>query len=78
VTPLHLRLTDSVRLVFKPQLLENPSERAASVNGIFCYQRKRRSEDWEDVDSIQLSSLRAGEAYDWSCMRRKFSNCSVA
>ena len=61
VTPIVLRQTDSVRLVFKPQLVNNQGQPAASVDGTLCYQRKRRSEAWEDLDAIQLSSLHAGE-----------------
>jgi hypothetical protein len=34
---------------------------AASVNGVFCYQRKRRADDWEDIQAVSLSNLRAGE-----------------
>ncbi len=61
VTPIVLRQTELVRLVFKPQLVNNQRQPAASVDGTFCYQRKRRSEKWEEAEAIQLSSLRAGE-----------------
>ena len=40
---------------------ERPGPTSSLGGGTLCYQRKRRSEDWEDVDAIQLSSLHAGE-----------------
>lgn len=61
VSPLVLRQTDSVRLVFKPVLVENNRQPEASVDGAFCYQRKKRADAWEDVEAISLSKLRAGE-----------------
>lgn len=61
VSPLVLRETDSVRLVFKPVLVDNTNLPEASIDGAFCYQRKRRADRWEDVEAIPLSTLRAGE-----------------
>jgi hypothetical protein len=61
VSPLVLRETDFVRLVFKPVMVDNINLPEASVDGVFCYQRKRRADYWEDVEAISLSALRAGE-----------------
>jgi hypothetical protein len=61
VSPIVLRETNSVRLVFKPVLVQNPHNPEASVNGTFCYQRKRRADEWDDIEAIQLSTLRSGE-----------------
>jgi hypothetical protein len=61
VTPIVLRQTDTVRLVFKPTLVNNDQLPAASVHGLFCYQRKRRADEWTDVSAISLSALHAGE-----------------
>lgn len=61
VTPLTLRQTDSVRLVFKPVLVRNGSDPSASVDGTFCYQRKLRTSGWENIQAIPLNSLHAGE-----------------
>ncbi len=61
VSPVILRGTDNVRLVFKPTLVDNMHDASASVNGTLCYQRKRRSDTWEDCEAIPLSSLRAGD-----------------
>jgi len=61
VSPLVLRQTDTVRLVLKPVLVRNNEQREAAVDGALCYQRKRRNDEWEDVEAIPLSTLRAGE-----------------
>ncbi len=61
VTPIILRKSDQVRLVFKAVLVNNDQEPSATVNGTFCYQRKRRADVWEDVQTVPLSTLKAGE-----------------
>jgi len=61
VSPIVLRETALVRLVFKPLLVDNPQDDNARVKGTFCYQRKSRTRAWEDVETIPLSSLRAGQ-----------------
>jgi hypothetical protein len=48
-------------MVFKPTLVDNAQETAAAVRGTFVYQRKRRGDDWEDIEAVNLSSLKAGE-----------------
>ena len=58
-----LRETDSIRLVFRPALVENGSNPAAAVRGIFLYQKKGRRDAWVDFDTIPLSSVKAGEGY---------------
>jgi hypothetical protein len=58
-----LRVSEQRRLVFKPTLVENTAEPEASVRGTFIYQRKRRADEWEDADTIPLSSLKSGEGY---------------
>jgi len=60
-TPIVLRQTDQVRLVFKPTLVSNPKDADAAVHGEFVYQRKRPSNSWEDIQSISLASLKADE-----------------
>jgi len=63
VTDVVLRETDQVRLVFRPQIVDNPHNRRACVDGSFIYQRKRKKDDWEDVNNISLSKVHSGEAY---------------
>jgi len=58
-----LRETTTARLVFRPELVENPKEPAAAVHGTFLYQRKGRNDMWEDTATIPLSGLKKGEGY---------------
>ncbi|SEP91367.1 Shedu immune nuclease family protein [Lentzea albida] len=61
VTPVVLRPGTLTRLVFKPILVKNEQDEAASVSGELTYQKKLKSDEWEDVDSINLQTLKAGE-----------------
>lgn len=58
-----LRATEGVRLVFRPTIIDNRSNPDAAVRGTFLYQRKRRSAEWEDFETIPLSSVKCGEGY---------------
>ena len=59
-----LRSGERVQLVFRPEIVDNPTNPAASVKGRFLYQRKGKNEDWVDFDSMPLSSLKKGEGYE--------------
>ena len=61
--PVVLRLTDTRRLVFKPELVNSVHDKRQSVKGRFIYQRKKKADEWEDVDSASLSHLKCGEGY---------------
>ena len=63
VSPVCLRggADSSMRLVFRPKLVDNKTNEEAAVHGVFTYQKRRTSEPWEDVQSIRLSELKAGE-----------------
>ncbi|MEC7308414.1 hypothetical protein [Vibrio crassostreae] len=58
--PIALRTTDSVRLVFKPTLVRG-QEKKNWIKGEFIYQRKKKSDEWEDSKNVNLSKLKAGE-----------------
>src|SRR5215471_2062637 len=62
-TPVVLRESDRVRLVFVPTLVNNPTQPNAAVRGHFVYQRKSRKAEWEPVPTVPLSSLKSGEGY---------------
>lgn len=64
--PIVLRESDQVRLVFLPTLVDNPVNPKASVDGQFVYQRKQRGSRWQNVTTIPLSTLRAGEGFKLS------------
>ena len=58
-----LRVSDNVRLVFRPTILENHKNQDAAVKGVFLYQRKAKSKEWEDFETIPLNSVKSGEGY---------------
>jgi 2C-methyl-D-erythritol 2,4-cyclodiphosphate synthase len=58
-----IRETPSVRLIFRPELVDNSKDPAACVRGTFVYQRKGKSADWSDSKFTSLSSLKKGEGY---------------
>ena len=58
--------SDQVRLVFRPEIVDNPKNVPASIRGRFLYQRKGKGDDWIDFDNIPLSSLKKGEGYELS------------
>lgn len=51
------------RLVFRPVVVNNPHDPAASVRGTFIYQKKRKADEWENVPAERLSALKADEGY---------------
>jgi len=58
-----LRETSTTRLVFRPTLVDNPSDDSASVHGMFLFQRKSPTEAWEDTETIPLTSLKKDEGF---------------
>ncbi len=59
--PIILRETDTTRLIFKPLIVDNKSERKAAVKGSFVFQHKARGQEWRDYKELKLSELRATE-----------------
>ena len=59
--PIILRQTDTVRLVFKPLLVNSVHDKRHAVKGTFVYQRKKKSDEWEDISTLPLSKLKGGE-----------------
>jgi hypothetical protein len=58
-----LRQGDRVRLVFRPEIVDNASNRDARVKGTFVYQKKSEADSWDKFDTVPLSSLKKGEGY---------------
>ena len=58
-----LRENEITRLMFRPIIIENPNNKDACVKGSFLFQRKSKNEQWEDFETISLSSLKSGEGY---------------
>jgi hypothetical protein len=57
---------EHVRLLFRPEIVDNPSNPLASVRGRFIYQRKGKNDRWVEFDKLPLSSLKKGEGYQLS------------
>jgi hypothetical protein len=62
-TEISLRETSTTRLVFRPLIISNPNNPNASVKGSFLFQRKSKTAQWVDFETIPLSSLKSGEGY---------------
>jgi len=58
-----LREGPLVRLIFRPQLVENPNDPDACLKGRFIYQRKAKNDEWVDTDAPSLASLKRGEYF---------------
>src|SRR5262250_3979849 len=54
---------DPIRLVFRPELVDNPHDPKAAVRGTFVYQRKSKNDDWEFITATSLNTLKSGQGY---------------
>lgn len=59
---VQLRETSVTRLVFRPEIIDNPNNPKACVKGQFIHQRKANGRDWEDCETFSLTTLKAGQA----------------
>src|SRR5438477_12623683 len=59
--PIIMRQTETVRLVFKPLLVNSVHDKRHAVEGTFIYQRKKKADEWEDISTMPLSKLKGGE-----------------
>lgn len=58
-----LRESSISRLIFRPTIVDNSNNKEAAVKGIFLYQKKSKSSQWEDFETIPLTSVKSGEGY---------------
>lgn len=58
---IELRCTESSRLIFRPEVVDNPHDQTACVRGNFIYQRKKKTGEWEIYKTLDLSKLKDGE-----------------
>ena len=58
---IELRRTSKTLLVFRPEIVDNPHDHAASVKGTFIFQVKKPSGNWDDYKTIDLNRLRDNE-----------------
>jgi hypothetical protein len=61
IDPIILRETSITRLIFRPVLLDNPSNPEAPMDGAFIFERKTPSGQWLDFTALPLSKLKADE-----------------
>jgi hypothetical protein len=54
---------EQTRLIFRPEIVDNPHNPAARVRGRFLYQKKARGDSWTDFEKEPLTSLRKGEQF---------------
>jgi hypothetical protein len=58
---IELRVTNTSKLVFRPEVVDNPHDVDACVRGNFIFQRKKLSGKWEDYKTLDLSKLKDSE-----------------
>jgi antiviral defense system Shedu protein SduA len=63
VSAIILRETNTIRLLFRPLIIDNVHDQRAAVKGTFVYQKKGKAGNWEDVDRVSLGTLKKGEEY---------------
>jgi len=56
-----LRETDTTRLLFRPELVNNQHNSDASVKGCFIFQKKKKKDLWEDHKELDNNKLKADE-----------------
>jgi hypothetical protein len=59
-SPIILRETGQIRLVFLPMLIENTEDPNACVKGTFLYQRKGKNDEWESINTESLANIKKG------------------
>jgi len=59
--PIVIDLKDTTRKVFYATINDSKKKSGEIVSGTIVHQRKNKKDDWEDVKSINLNSLKGGE-----------------
>ncbi len=59
--PVIIKETKTTRRVFLAQINDAKIDKGETVSGTILHQRKGLKNDWEDIDSIELKKLKAGE-----------------
>lgn len=56
-----LRTTKTTRLLFRPEIVENPRDPGSCVRGYLCWEKKGPGDSWDSWQETKLNSLRKGE-----------------
>ena len=52
---------ETTRKIMRARVVNNPNDADAYISCVILHQRKGRNDQWEDVEAINLQTLRAGE-----------------
>lgn len=52
---------ETTRKIMRARVVNNPNDADACISCVILHQRKGRNDSWEDVEAINLQTLRAGE-----------------
>ncbi len=63
---IELNVTSTTKLIFRPEIVNNPHDQKACVKGTFIHYRKNKSDMWEKLDTYPRSSIPAGCAINLS------------
>lgn len=58
-----VRPGEQTRLIFRPEIVDNPKNPPARVRGRFLYQKKARGDSWADFEKTGLTTLKKGEQF---------------
>src|SRR5680860_651630 len=59
--PIIIEEKGTTRRVFLAEINDTKLETGETVSGVIIHQRKGKNDKWEDVKSINLNTLKAGE-----------------
>ncbi|MFN0098082.1 MAG: hypothetical protein ACKVS7_05355 [Gemmatimonadaceae bacterium] len=62
-TPVVLRESDRVRLLFKPTVIQNDGQPKACIRGEFVYEKKSARAEWAAANSESLNTIKSGEQF---------------
>ena len=73
LNPFLIYETETTRRVLLATIVDNPKDANACISGEIVHQRKGKTENWENIDAISLSTLKAGEEVrmQFSCSQMK-------
>jgi hypothetical protein len=63
VSDIVLRDGDLTRLVFRPEMVDNEGNPEACLRGTFIYQKRGKKDEWTDVETASLNTLKKGDNY---------------
>jgi antiviral defense system Shedu protein SduA len=58
-----LRDGDLTRLIFCPEMVDNEKNPEACLRGAFIYQKRGKNDEWADVETAALTTLKKGANY---------------